>query len=237
MFIQALRERKIRRVLDCGGESGRLGLSLEAAGVSLETYEIYDRTPSYSGDKFPVYTRLEDITGQYDCIVMMNFLHEVEPHEWPQLFRKKFKTLKPNGNLLFVEVLALTNGEWPNETGYMLLGRQELPALFGLSSNLSEIHIRDKQKSVGILIPKQLLRKVTEKTVLDAINELEKRMYTELKQIRPEAAKWRKDKNEKPFNARYYAFLAQQYINAKLFREYDIKDSEISVPSFLLNRQ
>lgn len=217
LFLKALQEQQIRRVLDCGGGSGRLGLSLEASNVFLDAYEIYDAYPSYSGDKFPVYTRLEDIPDTYDCVVMMNFLHEVKPDEWPELFNKIYNLLKSGGNLLFVEVAALTNGEWPNETGYMLLGRSELSALFGINNNLSEIRIRDNQKSVGILIPRQSLKKVTVKTVSAAINGLEKRTYAELKQIRSEAANWKKDKSGKQFNARRYAFLSQQYINAKLF--------------------
>ena len=219
LFMKALQERQIRRVLDCGGGSGRLGLSLEAANVFLEAYSIYDDRPSYSGDKFRVYTRLEDITDPYDCVVMMNFLHEVEPDKWPELFSKIYNLLKSDGNLLFVEVATLTNGEWPNETGYMLLGRSELSALFDISSNLSEIHIRDSQKSVGILIPRLFLKKVTAKTVSVAISGLEKRTYAELRQIRLEAAKWKEDKSGKPFNTRRYAFLSQQYINAKLFNE------------------
>lgn len=219
LFIKALQDQRIRRVLDCGGGSGRLGLSLEAANVFLEAYEIYDKEPSYSGDKFPVYTRLEDITAPYDCIVMMNFLHEVKPNEWPELLRNMYNILKSDGNLLIVEVAALTNGEWPNENGYMLLEESELLTLFGINSNLSEIRILDKQKSIGILIPRQALKNVTAKTVSAAINGLEKRTYAELKKIRSAAAKWKENKSGEPFNARRYAFLAQQYINAKLFNE------------------
>lgn len=207
LFMKALQERQIRRVLDCGGGSGRLGQSLEAANVFLEAYEIYDYQPSYSGDKFPVYTCLEDITDPYDCIVMMNFLHEAEPNKWPELFSKMYNLLKSDGNLLFVEVVALTNGEWPNEAGYMLLGKSELSALFGMDDNLSEIRIRDNQKSVGILIPRQFLKKVTARTVSAAINRLGERTYAELKQIRSEAVEWKKDKSGKSFNARRYAFL------------------------------
>lgn len=219
LFIEALKGRQIRRVLDCGGGSGRLGLSLEAANTSLDAYAIYDKKQSYSGDKFPVYTNLADITTPYDCVVMMNLLHEVKPVEWPELIRSLSNILVSDGYLLFVEVAALTDGEWPNETGYMLLGRSELSTLFGVNSNLPEIHIRDKQKSVGILIPRQYLENVTAKTVSAAIRRLEKRTYAELKQIRSAAAEWREDKSREPFNARRYAFLAQQYINAKLFNE------------------
>lgn len=148
---------------------------------------------------------------------MMNFLHEVEPDKWPSLFNKISDLLKSDGYLLFVEVTTLTNGEWPNETGYMLLGRSELWTLFDVNTNLSEIHIRGNQKSVGILIPRHFLKKVTAKTVSAAINGLERRTYAELKQIRAETANLKKNGDRDSFKARRYAFLSQQYINAKLF--------------------
>lgn len=172
MFVRALETQRIRRVLDCGGGNGRLGLSLKAAGVPLEVYDIYDICPSYTGDEFTVYTRIEDIKGSYDCVVMMNFLHEVDPDDWPALFHNMQDILKPNGNLLFVEVAALTEGEWPNETGYMVLGKKELSTLFNATDSLSEIHIRNKQKSVGVLVPRQSLISVTKNTVSKSIKQL-----------------------------------------------------------------
>lgn len=227
MFVRALEKQQIRRILDCGGGNGRLGLSLKAAGVPLEAYDIYDVCPSYTGDEFTVYTRMEDIKGPYDCVVMMNFLHEVAPDDWPELFHNMQAFLKPNGNLLFVEVAALTDGEWPNETGYMVLGKKEIATLFNATDSLSEIHIRNKQKSVGMLVPRQLLMLVTESTVSKSIKRLEERAYSELKQIRLEESERRKaeetkcgnDKSWKPLNARRYAFLSQQYINAKIFND------------------
>lgn len=227
MFVKALEEQRIRRVLDCGGGNARLGLSLKAAGVPLEVYDIYDACPSYTGDEFAVYTRIEDIKNSYDCVVMMNFLHEVEPDDWPELFHNMRAFLKPDGNLLFVEVAALTDGEWPNETGYMVLGKKELATLFNVTGGLSEIHIRNKQKSVGVLVPRQSLISVTKKTVSESIRRLEERAYNELKQIRLEESErrklegtdWKKDGSWKPLNARRYAFLSQQYINARLFND------------------
>lgn len=228
LFVKALEEKRIRRVLDCGGGSGRLGLSLQAAHFPIDAYEIYDSRPSYNGDEFPVYTSLKDIKKTYDCVVMMNFLHEVEPDKWPGLFQEMYNLIESNGSLLFVEVAALKNGEWPNEAGYMVLGKDELATLFSIEGNLPEIRIRNKQKSIGVLIPRQLLKNVTTRTVFTSIRKLENRTYAELKQIRSDVAKWKKDGSVKPPNARYYAFLSQQYINAKLF-------SDIVCPNQLRN--
>ena len=223
LFVKALKEQNIRKVLDCGGGSGRLGMSLMAAGISLETYDIYDARPSYSGNEFAVYTNMKDIKNCYDCVVMMNFLHEVEPDDWPKLFYEIYGLLKTNGNLLFVEVAALREGEWPNETGYMVLGKSELATLFNITGVLSEIRIQNKQKSVGVLIPHHALMAVTEETVFATIVRLEKRAYDELKKIRSDAAKHKKSGNGNLPNARRYAFLSQQYINAKLFNNIRIE--------------
>lgn len=219
LFIETLKKQQIRKVLDCGGGSGRLGLSLKAAGIPLETYDIYDAYPSYIGNEFTVYTDISDIKKRYDCVVMMNFLHEVEPGNWPELFHKAYDFLKADGNLFFVEVAALRDGEWPNEAGYMVLGKSELTALFNIPGDLSEIRIRDKQKSLGVLIPRHALTTVTKKTVLAAIKRLEERTYAELKQIRSDETERKEGGNGNPPNARCYAFLSQQYINAKLFND------------------
>lgn len=219
LFMDALKRQQIRKVLDCGGGSGRLGLSLMAAGSPLESYDIFDANPSYIGNEFTVYTDIKDIKNLYDCVVMMNFLHEVEPDDWPELFHEIYGLLETNGNLFFVEVAALRDGEWPNETGYMVLGKSELTTLFNITGDLSEIHIQDKQKSVGVLIPRHALETVTKKTVLATIRRLEARSYAELKEIRSEETERKKSGNGNPPNARRYAFLSQQYINAKLFND------------------
>lgn len=220
LFRKALEGREIRHILDCGGGSGRLGLSLEAAGFPLEAYEIFDRDPACQDGKFTVYANIEDIKGPYDCVVMMNFLHEVDPDEWYTLFLKLYELLNLEGSIFFVEVNALKDGERPNETGYMLLGKTELAVLFDAEQDLfPEIRIRENQKSLGILIPCRLLVNVTRRSVAAAIRVLEERVYEELKQIRFDWTKWKEDGIGQPPNPRRYAFLSQQYINAKLYNE------------------
>ena len=220
MFKKALEGQKIRRILDCGGGSGRLGLSLEAAGFPLETYEIFDKDPACKDGKFTAYANIADINGPYDCVVMMNFLHEVDPDEWTALFLNLCGFLNPGGSILFVEVNALKDGERPNETGYMLLGKTELAVLFDAEQDFfPEIRIRANQKSLGILIPCRLLINISKRSVAAAIRVLEERIYEELKQIRSDWAKWKEDGIGQPPNARRYAFLSQQYINAKLYNE------------------
>lgn len=234
IFIDALQKHKITSVLDCGGGSGRLGESMMKTTVaewSGVTYEIYDARPSYKGRAFKVYTRLEDAPGNYDCVVMMNFLHEVPPEEWSDWFRKIYDLMAPEGHLLFVEVDALQTGECPNDGGYLVLGMGELAELFAVPvDKLSEIRIGDKSSTFGVLVNREYLLNVEKKTVSAAIQRLEKRSYEQLRAIRAEenrrraAERGRKkpdseDKKETVFDARRYAFFSQQYINAKLFND------------------
>lgn len=246
LFTDCLQENRTYRILDCGGGSGRLGLSLKAArngrlvqrpnteksirfGVTIGRsrdmqnicYEIYDREPSYTGKEFKVYTdwgEIEAVNGPemlYDCVVMMNFLHEVEPKEWVQMFHKVYSVLKDKGHLVFVEAAALSQGEMPNQSGYFVLGKEELEILFGCPMELEEIRHKETQKSCCILVPREKLMMVSDRQVNMTIMYLKQRMLNNIKEIRQkENACERKGRG-----GRYYAFLTQQYMNAELFLE------------------
>lgn len=217
LFMEHLHEKTPMRVLDWGGGSARLGESLLAAGYRQGTdmdYHIYDWQPRYSGQDFAVFRQLEDIRGPYDCIVMMNFLHEVEPADWPDIFKRAFGLLEPDGFLLFIEVKALRDGEMPNRTGYLLLGPEEARELF---PGGEAFHVSVKKKSVGVLVPRKALNSITDGSVLQSLRRLRKRALQEIKQLRagegfpkpPEEIR----ALEEP---RHYAFAVQQYINAML---------------------
>lgn len=241
IFIEALKKHEITRVLDCGGGSGRLGLSMMETAVAewgSVTYDIYDAWPTYNGQKFKVYKELEDTPGGYDCVIMMNFLHEVPPLEWSGWFRKIYDLMVPEGHLLFVEVEALRTGECPNDAGYFVLGKAELGFLFDTEDGLSEIQLKGGQKSFGILIPRECLNNVTNESVRKAIHQLEKRAYRKLCRIRERENSCRTaertqkkpiplDEKQKKTDARKYAFFTQQYINAKLFNDKKCDPQEI----------
>lgn len=228
LFIKYLRTYHPFRVLDCGGGSGRLGLSLEAAqikDIGNISYDIYDKSPAYTGGKFKVYKDLNEIKNTYNCVVMMNFLHEVEPQEWQALFNKIYKLMDMDSYLLFVEVSILRQGEKPNNVGYLVLGKEELEILFRDTRGLLELRDKEKQKSICILIPRKSLINISSKTIIDAIKHLRERMIKNIKFFRKEMEG---DKKIDVANARYYAYLSQQYINAKLFiDETRMKDEKI----------
>ncbi len=231
IFIEALKKHEITRVLDCGGGSGRLGLSMmetTAAEWGSVTYDIYDAWPTYNGQKFKVYKQLGDTPGGYDCVIMMNFLHEIPPLEWSDWFQKIYGLMVPEGHLLFVEVEALQIGECPNDTGYLVLGPDELQILFDLEAELPKIQIGKNPKSFGVLVAWKDLLNVNSETIFRTIQHLEKRSYLELDAIRTDENRRQAeeraqnkpaatDEKKKALDARKYAFYSQQYINARLF--------------------
>ena len=223
------------RILDFGGGSGRVGLSLAEALLphwDNITYDLYDPHPSYEGNAFRVYSKLEDCEGHYDCVVMMNVLHEIVPEEWPNTFRQIYDLLSPEGILIFVEVKALRDGEYPNDVGYMLLGDMEMDILFCDNNYLSE---EEREacyvgSSFVFCYARDVLKNATAETVHAAVKHLEERTLQEIVQLR-NAEKARKDRealgevlspeelSKKGAEARRYAFLTQQYINAKLYND------------------
>lgn len=218
LFIKYLKQYKPLRVLDCGGGSGRLGLSLEAAQIDQTKdiiYDIFDKKPTYTGNKFSVYTDLKDIQSSYHCVVMMNFLHEVEPTEWQKLFYRLYDLMERDSYLLFVEVKALAQGEMPTEYGFFILSREELEILFQCPQGLSEIRNKENQKSSCILIPRSSLLNVNEQTIQAAITHLQDHILNEIRLLRKNDNE--QNDNMGGVNSRRYAFLSQQFLNAKLF--------------------
>lgn len=229
LFVQHLKEHHPIRVLDYGGGSGRLGLSIMEANIgnagNIE-YEIFDREKFSNGDKFKVYTNLEKIRKKYHCVVMMNFLHETDPKTWVEMFHQIEFLMEENGCLFFVEVEALTKGELPDVAGYFVLGEEEIGLLFR-RTNLTKIELSSKQKSVCIVVPRRALNNICDHSVHDAISCLETRTLSEIRNIY--GMQKEKKLQQKDKFARRYAFLLQQYINAKLFLE---KGKALTEPQF-----
>lgn len=213
LFVKFIENQKILRVLDFGGGSARLGLSLKQTNnknAKQIIYEIYDPSPKYKGKEFQVYKSIDAIKNKYDCIVMMNVLHEIAPKEWEKVFKDIYNLLTEEGYLLFVETAALNKGEMPNKTGFLVLDIEELKILFSISQNIQRLIIKDGQKSVCVPVPKKYISNITNMSIRNAIDSLEKRTFESLKKER-EIAKFE--------TSRHYAFLTQLYINAKLFND------------------
>lgn len=215
LFIQFLEQNRSLRILDCGGGSGRLGLSLEIAGIKDIVYDIYDKQ-EYENERFNVYNDLNCISNKYNCVVMMNFLHEVNPTEWCQLFSQIFNLMDEKSYIVFVEVKTLTKGEMPNDAGFFVLGKEEIEILFYEHKKIAEIIHNSEQKSTCLVIPKECLQNITPNRIYNAIENLKNRAKAELSALKKNVSTI-----DRPSSTatRRYAFLSQQYINTVLFLE------------------
>lgn len=188
--------------------------------LNYEAYEPHLDDKIKCPDSIRLYEKEDELPqGQYDVVVLMNVLHEIEPTKWCQNFETIHRILAEHGVLVFLEVLSLTNGEQPyGDAGYLLLQDQETKFLF---PNAQRTHLKDKNKSNCWVIPRSDLAGITLQNVTEAIGRLEKNCEAQLEQLDQEriALAHRNNKDEAvnvKVTARQYAFLAQQYINAHI---------------------
>lgn len=212
LFIDFLKKKQSLAVLDFGAGSARLGRSLREADQDCFQrirYDVFDVNPPENTYGFRYYTDLKKLSvGSYDCVVMMNVLHEIDPAEWTDIFHDLYSCMAEHSYLLFVEASVLSKGEQPNNVGYLVLGSREMKKLFQSSSDFPDIVLSKKQKSTCLIIEHQYLQNITGQTVRDAIRELEKNAYADLLKERNTGNAGRK-----------YAFLTQLYLNAKIFND------------------
>lgn len=226
-FVEHINQiKKIRNfitVLDYGAGSGRLGKIIKTAEESIEKkvkyfyYDKYEKNPP-TDLGCPIYKDLQDIysTNQkFDCVVLMNVLHEIDVKEWLQTFQSIYNILEPNGYLLIFEVISLLHGEQPyGDTGYILLGEQEIDKLF--KTNGKKSYSNDSNKKTNtFIIKRELLRNVNSQSIMDALLTLKENISIQLRE-QYEIRRKHAHNNEKPSRQliKNYGFLSQHYFNS-----------------------
>lgn len=210
LFIEYISKKEPLRILDFGAGSARLGRSLRVANPKPQKaflYDVYDINPPNDKHGFQYFDSFDSVPkNHYDCIVMMNVLHEIEPFEWTGIFNNLYQAMTDESYLVFVETSILSKGELPNNTGYLVLGNDELQKLFRSKSRFPSIVISENQKSICLIINKSYLKNISQESVFDAIKTLEINAYSKLIA----------ERNSETYS-RKYAFYTQLYINAKIF--------------------
>lgn len=226
------------RVLDYGAGKFRLWECLQLgkeAGEKTDRviYDAYEPYPDpetvnwnkkqYGKSMFSLYTKsLQVPKHAYDAVVLMNVLHEIDIVQWQETFQQIHNALKPDGILIFQEVQTLTLGEQPfGNTGYLILGADEVNALFGQPIPL-EPRIKTGDKSNCWAIPSDIVGRIDRaaiKRCLQVLIENSKKTLKEQFAKKLELAHSGKPVSELNFSAREYAFWSQQYINALLASE------------------
>lgn len=212
-------------VLDYGAGSGRLGKTIKEeekkSGESKVKYYYYDKYETNVPDGIDssnAWTDIRDIIRdgrKFDCVVLMNVLHEIDVNEWEQTFADIYNILEDNGYLLIFEVIALLHGEQPwGKSGYILLGECEIRELFH-TNNINMIKLDDINKTNMFVIRKGLLRKVNKESVTNALEALRDNLFADLKNKYIYRREKAHSEEEVPRQwVKTYGFLTQHYLNS-----------------------
>lgn len=186
-------------------------------------YSAYEPYPEQKDIKsFTLYTTFEKICTKekiFHVVVLMNVLHEIEISKWLDTFQCIQNILTDDGVLVFLEVLSLSKGEQPyGDNGYLVLQDKQIKILFN-DSNIVNMRKGNKEKSNCWMVTKKQVGNVTNETIKESIISLRDSSYHSLKeeyQNKIDFAHQKEGNQKKQTAARKYAFLSQQYINAKI---------------------
>lgn len=224
-------------VLDYGGGEGRMWSIIEISKsgefplVDLDKldYCVYDKYENQPTDKIGKYRHVMNLASmieeneKFDCVLMMNVLHEISIVEWLSTFHWISHLLKDDGHLILGEATVLTRGEQPySEEGFLLLKKEQMKMLFKLGSRLKT---KASSNSIAYAIPKSTITSLTWENIHDVIESLKNAEYQGLKkQYNDNIARANDYKKTNPNSAfkvstavpfsRKYAFVSQHYQNA-----------------------
>ncbi len=251
-LLDSLRDRmgdKPIQMLDYGAGKCRIWkcMQLLPETDSIKSRLIYTAYEPYpEGNlvgEFKLYTDFSDIRKekqQFQAVVLMNVLHEIEITQWKKTFQNIKSVLADDGILILIEVLSLTKGEQPyGNNGYLVLRDEQVKLLFD-DIDIESYGVDPKEKSNCWVLTKAQVGNVTQETIQKSLYSLAESSYKDLKKEyhkRIDYARGTADDQHKQIAARNYAFLSQQYINAILARTAlmngGMEATSLEIPGFL----
>ena len=221
------------RILDWGAGLCRLAVALGEKAPSI-SYYAYEPDISlknngvdiietfYSNPEDRWFSKLSDLCASFrsepvDVVVMCNVLHEINPHEWRTNFQTMADILSDTGFLLVIEDLFMPHGELAHKHGFVLLDHTAMRCLFCQSdSNIivakSHHDARFNSRLWAYRIPKAELRKVTSKSVVNALDWITKQARRQIDEIR-------QSNNHSFKSGRELALHLVQYANSSICAE------------------
>lgn len=236
-YIRTLGEaKKSITILDFGAGGGRLGKTLNCMGESENyirrkiEYFYYDRYQEKPADleceAFRSINEIQAYGKKFNCVILMNVLHEININEWEKTFSDICSILEDKGYLLIFEVITLLHGEQPyGDNGYILLGEEQIRKLF-MESKINMINLKENDKTHMFIIPKIDIMYVTKESILSALESLQESLHNELREqflLRQRIAHGNEKVSQQII--KNYGFLSQHYINS-LFAIEILKSNE-----------
>jgi len=144
-----------------------------------------------------------------DLVILCNALHEFPPDAWPMHLRACEEPMAASGHLLVLEDQMVPIGELPHAAGFVVLELDELKILFGDDDRVIEAARHEVRNLSVFLVPASALKATSIATVIASLTALGPRVLEAIKELRANDNLGRRE-------GRKHAFLALQYLNAKL---------------------
>lgn len=203
------------RLLDFGAGKGRLADAIYFSEENIDKESIKDWLDYYAFDEYSAdrnycedainriygnsnnryFNSMHDILGTIDqqscdAVIMSNVLHEVDPLEWINLFKKDStinRLLKDDGYLFIVEDLLIPIGEKPHKNGFFILSLAEIKTLFSITEQNKDFNYTDadgNSRLLAYMIPKQCLSNISSESIQTTMKILKDHAMSEIARLR-----------------------------------------------------
>lgn len=221
LFKEFIQNKSDIQLLDFGAGKGRIGYTIgedetvskrikySAFEIDKSNFEILSKVPNL--DK--LYSTSDEIPqNNFDCIILCNVLHEINPDNWIESLNIIKDSLNSNGYLMIIEDRFLPKGETAHEYGYIILGSEETKILLN-SNNSIELKLNEanfKERIIFNAFQKNEINPDNE-SLTKSLQKLKESTFNNIKKLKKE----KKDLNQ----GRRLANETQLYINSQIYLE------------------
>jgi hypothetical protein len=245
MFLNKALAKKISgrdriTVLDYGcGTTARIGQCLAEKNAKtpvsagcLIVYSVYDayeidenvvnkKNIAFLDEVYKTPDALKKTEKRFDIVVLLNVLHEMDICNWQDEINLILSLLKDDGCLFFSERAVLSKGESPyGKSGYLVLATDEVQKLFGIQQINDGLDLKKESVVACLIEKKNCPKEIASANVENALDALIERTETDI---------FYALRNKPIQMPRHYAFLCQQYFNARHANEL-IKGTSMKLP-------
>jgi energy-coupling factor transporter ATP-binding protein EcfA2 len=223
LFKEFLINKTNVNLLDFGAGKGRIGYTIQedeivSKKISYSAYaykpekrdlELLNNVPNIKA----VYSDISKIqVDSFDCVVLCNVLHEINPKEWITTLSSIKNILNDNGFLIIIEDRFLPKGETAHEFGYLIFTEEEMKILLNTNNSINlKLEETEFRERIIFNVFKKSEINPTKESVIESVKTLNYNSFNNLKLLK----KANKDLNQ----GRRYANETQLFINSQLALE------------------